>query len=372
MKVPFLDLKAPHAEIRAELDEAYHRVVDSGWFLLGEETTAFESEFAAYCGAEHCVSVGSGCDALELTLRALGIGAGDEVIVPSATYIATWLSVSETGATPVPVEADDATQLLDPALVEAAITPATRAIMPVHLYGQSADLAALRRIADRHGLALVDDAAQAHGARHRGQRIGTGTTATAFSFYPGKNLGALGDGGAVTTSDGELAERIRLLRNYGSRRKYHHELRATNSRLDELQAALLRAKLPHLDRWNHRRGEIAARYLADLAGLPGIRLPRVAAWAEHAWHLFVIRCADRDALQRSLTEAGVGTLVHYPVPVHLSQAYADDATWPAGTYPIAESIAAQVLSLPMGPHLSDDDVTHVIAAVRAAALNPTR
>ncbi|MGW6983373.1 DegT/DnrJ/EryC1/StrS family aminotransferase [Streptomyces sp. NPDC054932] len=368
MKVPFLDLKAPHAEIREELDAAYHRVVDSGWFLLGDELAAFEAEFAAYCGAAHCVAVGSGCDALELSLRALGIGAGDEVIVPSATYIATWLSVSEAGATPVPVEVDEGTHLLDPALVEAAITPSTRAIMPVHLYGQPADLAALRRIADRHGLALVDDAAQAHGARHRGARIGSGTTATAFSFYPGKNLGALGDGGAVVTSDGELADRLGLLRNYGSRRKYHHEIRATNSRLDELQAAVLRVKLGHLDRWNARRAQIADRYRAELADLPGVRLPEVAPWAEHAWHLFVVRCDDRTAMQQSLTEAGIGTLIHYPVPVHLSQAYADAATWPAGTHPLAESIAEQVLSLPMGPHLSDEDVAQVIAAVRAAAL----
>ncbi|WP_327261119.1 DegT/DnrJ/EryC1/StrS family aminotransferase [Streptomyces sp. NBC_01232] len=372
MKIPFLDLKAPHAEIREELDAAYHRVVDSGWFLLGDELTAFETEFAAYCGAAHCVAVGSGCDALELALRALGIGAGDEVIVPSATYIATWLSVSAAGATPVPVEVDEGTHLLDPALVEAAITPSTRAIMPVHLYGQPADLAALRRIADRHGLALVDDAAQAHGARHRGERIGGGTTATAFSFYPGKNLGALGDGGAVLTSDAEVADRLRLLRNYGSRRKYHHEIRATNSRLDEVQAALLRVKLGHLERWNARRARIADRYRAELAGLPGVRLPEVADWAEHAWHLFVVRCDDRAGMQASLTEAGIGTLIHYPVPVHLSQAYADAAKWPAGTYPLAESIADQVLSLPMGPHLRDEDVTQVIAAVRAAALIRTR
>ncbi|MFJ6614083.1 DegT/DnrJ/EryC1/StrS family aminotransferase [Streptomyces sp. NPDC091289] len=366
MNIPFLDLKAPHAEIREELDAAYHRVVDSGWFLLGSELESFEAEFAAYCGAEHCVAVGSGCDALELALRGLGIGPGDEVIVPSATYIATWLSVSAAGATPVPVEVDPATHLLDPALVAAAITSATRAVMPVHLYGQAADLDALRRTAEAHGLAVVDDAAQAHGARYRGRRVGTGTTATAFSFYPGKNLGALGDGGAVLTADAELADRLRLLRNYGSRRKYHHEIRATNSRLDELQAALLRVKLGHLDRWNHRRARIAGQYRAGLAGLPGLRLPETPADTEPAWHLFVVGCDDRDRLQKSLTAAGIGTLVHYPVPVHLSQAYADAHRWPAGSYPIAESIAGQVLSLPMGPHLSDRDVSDVITAVRAA------
>ncbi|MGF0171716.1 DegT/DnrJ/EryC1/StrS family aminotransferase [Streptomyces sp. Marseille-Q5077] len=366
MRIPFLDLKAPHAEIREELDAAYHRVVDSGWFLLGSELEAFEAEFAAYCGAEHCVAVGSGCDALELGLRGLGIGAGDEVIVPSATYIATWLSVSAAGATPVPVEVDPATHLLDPARVEAAITPATRAVMPVHLYGQAADLDALRRTAVAHGLAVVDDAAQAHGARYRGRRVGTGTTATAFSFYPGKNLGALGDGGAVLTSDAELADRLRLLRNYGSRRKYHHEIQATNSRLDELQAAILRVKLRHLDRWNRRRAQIAVQYQEGLGGLPGLRLPKTPTGTEPAWHLFVVGCDDRDRLRKSLAEAGIGTLVHYPVPVHLSRAYADDTRWPAGTHPIAESIAEQVLSLPMGPHLDDRDVSDVIAAVRAA------
>ncbi|MEU9673639.1 DegT/DnrJ/EryC1/StrS family aminotransferase [Streptomyces parvus] len=366
MNIPFLNLKAPHAEIREELDAAYHRVIDSGWFLLGSELEAFESEFAAYCGAEHCVAVGSGCDALELALRGLGIGPGDEVIVPSATYIATWLSVSAAGATPVPVEVDPATHLLAPDRVAAAITPATRAVMPVHLYGQAADLDALRRIAEAHGLAVVDDAAQAHGTRYRGRRVGTGTTATAFSFYPGKNLGALGDGGAVLTADAELADRLRLLRNYGSRRKYHHEILATNSRLDELQAAVLRVKLGHLDRWNRRRAEIARRYREGLAGLEGLRLPETPPDTEPAWHLFVVGCDDRDRLQKNLTAAGVGTLVHYPVPVHLSQAYADADRWPAGSHPIAESIAEQVLSLPMGPHLSDRDVSDVIAAVRAA------
>ncbi|MEU9608376.1 DegT/DnrJ/EryC1/StrS family aminotransferase [Streptomyces sp. NPDC048057] len=368
MKVPYLDLKGPHAEIRAELDAAYHRVVDSGWFVLGEEVRAFEEEYAAYCGAAHCVSVATGCDALELALRALDIGPGDEVVVPSATYIATWLAVSETGADVVPVEVDPDTHLLDPAAVEAAITPATRAVMPVHLYGQPADLPALRRIADRHGLALIDDAAQAHGARLHGTRVGGGgqATATAFSFYPGKNLGALGDGGGVLTDDAELADRLRLLRNYGSRSKYHHELKSTNSRLDELHAAVLRAKLPHLERWNGRRAEIAERYRAAFADLPGLRPTAVPEGAEPSWHLYVVCCDDRDAVQRSLTDAGVGTLIHYPVPVHLSPAYADEKRWPAGTYPRAEAVAAQVLSLPMGPHLSDGDVRYVIDAVRDA------
>lgn len=295
------------------------------------------------------------------------------MIVPSATYIATWLSVSAAGATPVPVEVDEGTHLLDPALVEAAITPSTRAIMPVHLYGQPADLAALRRIADRHGLALVDDAAQAHGARHRGERIGGGTTATAFSFYPGKNLGALGDGGAVLTSDAEVADRLRLLRNYGSRRKYHHEIRATNSRLDEVQAALLRVKLGHLERWNARRARIADRYRAEL-----MRPARCAAAG--GGRLGRARVAPvRRPLRRPGRDAGEphrgGDRHPDPLPrsgAPLAGVRGRRQVVEAGTYPLAESIADQVLSLPMGPHLRDEDVTQVIAAVRAAALIRTR
>lgn len=367
MSVSFLDLKSPHVPIRREMDEAYHRVLDSGWFLLGAELSEFEAEFAKYCGAEHCVAVGSGCDALELSLRGLGVTVGDEVIVPSATYIATWLSVSATGATLVPVEVDEDTQLIDPKLAEAAITPRTKAILPVHLYGQPADLGSLRQIAEAHDVFLVEDAAQAHGARVEGARVGEGATAAAFSFYPGKNLGALGDGGAVITSDATLADRLRLLRNYGSKQKYYHEIQATNSRLDEFQAAMLRIKLRHLEAWNSRRAEIASRYLSELVNLDGVELPNVADWAEHAWHLFVIRCTHRMRMQERLTAAGIGTLIHYPVPVHLSEAYADPVKWPAGSFPIAERLADQVLSLPMGPHLSDEDVTEVIKAVRSAA-----
>lgn len=363
MPIPFLDLKSPHEELRPALDEAYRRVLDSGWFLLGPELAAFEAEFAAYCEAEHCVAVGSGCDALELVLRALDIGPGDEVIVPSATFIASWLAVSATGATPVPVEPDEETCLIDPKQVEAAITPRTKAIMPVHLYGQPADLDALAEIAARHGLHVLEDAAQAHGARYKGRRVGAGSLAAAFSFYPGKNLGALGDGGAVVTNSAELAEKLRLLRNYGSRVKYQHEVQATNSRLDELQAAMLRVKLPELDRWNARRREIADRYLRELSGLPGVRLPVVAEGAEPVWHLFVVRCARRERVQQRLTELGIGTLIHYPVPVHRSPAYAGGA-W--GELPVAERLAEQVLSLPMGPHLSEEQVDAVIAGVREA------
>ncbi|MFB9904174.1 DegT/DnrJ/EryC1/StrS family aminotransferase [Allokutzneria oryzae] len=370
MNVPFLDVRAAYLDLREEIDAAVLRVLSSGWYLLGPEIESFESEFAAYCGARHCVAVGSGCDALELTLRGLGIGPGDEVIVPSHTFIATWLAVSEVGALPVPVEPDERTHVLDPALVEAAITPRTKAIMPVHLYGHPADTDAIGEIAARHGLHVVGDAAQAHGARVRGKRVGSTGTATAFSFYPGKNLGALGDGGAMVTDDPELAERVRLLRNYGSKVKYQHEVQATNSRLDEVQAAALRVKLPHLDAWTDRRRAVADRYLTELAGLPDLELPHVEPWAEHVWHLFVVRTPRREELRRALTEAGIGSLIHYPVPVHLSRAYADERR-PEGSFPLAERAAGEVLSLPMGPHLSDDEVTEVVSAVRTALTRQT-
>lgn len=365
MRVPFLDLRAVHDELGAELDAAVHRVVSSGWYLLGEELAAFEAEFAAYCGAAHCVSVGSGIDAITLALRAHGVGPGDEVIVPSNTFIATLLAVTAAGARPVPVEPDERTCNLDPARIEAAVTRRTRAVLPVHLYGQPADMRAIAEVADRHGLLVVEDAAQAHGARHRGEPVGSGPYAAAFSFYPGKNLGALGDGGAVVTSDAALADRIRLLRNYGSAVKYHHEIKGTNSRLDEIQAAVLRVKLARLDEWNARRAEVARRYLAGLAGVPGLALPVVEPWAGTSWHLFVVRTERRDALRERLAAAGVETIIHYPVPAHLSPAYADLGHG-AGSFPTAERLAEQVLSLPMGPHLPDEAVDTVIAAVREA------
>ncbi|OZM72639.1 erythromycin biosynthesis sensory transduction protein eryC1 [Amycolatopsis antarctica] len=363
MNVPFLDLHAGYAELRGEIDAAVARVLDSGRYLLGPENAAFEAEFAEYSEAGHCVTVGSGCDALELALRALGIGEGDEVIVPSHTFIATWLAVSETGAVPVPVEPDERTATLDPARIEAAITPRTEAIIPVHLYGHPADLAAVEDVAGRHGLAVLADAAQAHGARHRGRRIGGGLAA--FSFYPGKNLGAFGDGGAVTTDDASVAERLRLLRNYGSKVKYQHEVQATNSRLDEIQAATLRVKLRHLDRWNARRAEIAKRYADELAGLPDLALPVVEPWAEPVWHLFTVRSPRRDEIRESLAAQGIETLIHYPVPPHLSGAY---RTHPAAGrgFPVAERLAAEVFSLPIGPHLGEEQVDAVVTAVRAA------
>ena len=364
--IPFLDLKAPHVELRDEINKAIARVVDSGWYILGPEVDAFEAEFAPYCQADHAIGLANGLDALHLALRAMDVGPGDEVIVPSNTYIATWLAVTQCGATPVPVEPDDRTCNIDPALIEAAITPRTRVILPVHLYGQPADMDPILAIARKHGLRVLEDAAQAHGARYKGQRIGAHGDAVAWSFYPGKNLGALGDGGAVTTSDAQIADRLRVLRNYGSRVKYVNELQGYNSRLDPLQAAVLRVKLAHLDAWNARRAEVAHAYLHGMAG-SDLVLPHVPAWAEPAWHLFVVRHPRRDALQLQLAEAGVGSLIHYPIPPHQQAAYAG-AGLASDAFPIASRMADEVLSLPMGPHLAAANATRVIDAVRAATV----
>ena len=363
--IPFLDLKGPYLELKAELDEAIARVVSSGWFIGGGEVDQFEADYATYCSAAHCVGVANGLDALHLALRAMDVGPGDEVIVPSNTYIATWLAVSQCGATPVPVEPDARTCNIDPALIEAAITPRTKVILPVHLYGQPADMDPILAIARKHGLRVLEDGAQAHGARYKGQRLGAQGDAVAWSFYPGKNLGAMGDGGAVTTNDAQLADRIRVLRNYGSRVKYVNEVQGYNSRLDPLQAAILRVKLAHLDEWNARRSAIAARYQQGLAGC-GFTLPHVPDWAEPVWHLYVVQHSQRDALHKALADAGVGTLIHYPIPPHLQQAYAQ-AGFKKGDFPLAESMAGGVLSLPMGPHLQLDLVATVISAVRKAA-----
>jgi dTDP-3-amino-3,4,6-trideoxy-alpha-D-glucose transaminase len=367
--VPFLDLPAAYDELREELDAAWHRVASTGRCVLGPELAAFEGEFAAFCGASHAVGVASGLDALHLLLRGYGIGPGDEVVVPGHTFIATWAAVSHTGAQPVAVDVELATANIDPALVEAAITPRTRAIVAVHLYGRSAAMAPLREIAARHGLKLVEDAAQAHGATLDGATTGALGDAAAFSFYPGKNLGALGDGGIVVTDDGELADRVRLLRNYGSRVKYEHELVGFNSRLDELQAATLRAKLRCLRDWNARRAAAAARYIEALAGLDGLTLPPPADGADHVWHLFVVRHAERERFQAQLAQRGVQTISHYPIAVHRTEAYA--RSHGDAVLPNTERLAAEVLSLPMGPHLSHAQQDEVIAAVTAAlAVSP--
>jgi dTDP-3-amino-3,4,6-trideoxy-alpha-D-glucose transaminase len=365
MNVPFLDLRAAYLELKPEFDAAYARVMDSGWYLLGKELEAFEAEFAAYLGVRHCIGVGNGLDALHLILRGYGIGVGDEVIVPSNTYIATWLAVSYVGAVPVPVEPDPATFNLDPRRVEAAITSRTRAIMPVHLYGQPADMDPIMELAGRRGLKVIEDNAQAHGARYKGRCTGALGDAAGNSFYPGKNLGAFSDAGAVTTNDAALAERIRVLRNYGSRQKYFNEYRGINSRLDELQAAFLRVKLRKLDEWNDRRRTLAAQYRATLADMPGLVLPFVPEWAEPVWHLFVVRHANRAGLQQALTQVGIGTLIHYPVPPHLSGAYAD-GNWYPGAFPIAEALAKSVLSLPIGPHLLEDQAEQVVQKTAGA------
>jgi dTDP-4-amino-4,6-dideoxygalactose transaminase len=364
MNIPFLDLKAPHDELRAELHAAFERVLDSGWYILGNEVTQFEKEFADYCECQHCVAVGNGLDALHLILRAYGIGEGDEVIVPSNTYIATWLAASYAGATLIPVEPDERTYNIDPALVEAAITPRTRAVIAVHLYGQPADMDAINTIARKHNLKVIEDAAQAHGARYKGRRVGTLGDAAGFSFYPGKNLGAIGDGGAVTTNDPELAGRVRVLGNYGSYVKYHNEVKGFNSRLDELQAAFLREKLKKLDEWNERRKAVAAKYLNTLSDA-NIGLPHVLEWADPVWHLFVIRSRQRDQLQRKLSEAGAGTMIHYPIPPHLQGAYAE-LGFGSGAFPVSERIHREVLSLPMGPHLDKLQLQSVIDAVKDA------
>lgn len=364
MNIPFLDLKSINLRDKADFQAALDRVLDSGWLILGGEVTSFEKAFASYCGSARTVGVGNGLEALHLVLRAWGIGAGDEVIVPSNTYIATWLAVSYTGATPVPVEPDASSYNVDPARIEAAITPRTKAIIPVHLYGQPADMDAIAAIAARRNLKILEDGAQAHGARWNGRRTGTLGHAAGFSFYPGKNLGALGDAGAITTDDAELAHRLDMLRNYGSQRKYENEIVGFNSRLDELQAAFLSVKLPRLDHDNARRQAIAARYSEGLADLEGLVLPFVPAQAEPVWHLYVVRTPRRDALQEHLKARGIGTLIHYPVAPHMQEAYAD-LGFERGSFPIAEMIHDQVLSLPIGPTMADDEVDRVIEAVGA-------
>lgn len=359
--IPFLDLAALHALLAAEMEAAYRRVAAASHFILGPELESFESEFAAYCGSRHCIGTGNGLDALTLALIGAGIGPGDEVIVPAQTFIATWLAVSHAGATPVPVDVAPASHNIDTAQIETAITPCTRAIIPVHLFGRPADMAAINAVARRHGLFVLEDAAQAHGAGYHGKRVGKLGDAAAFSFYPGKNLGALGDGGAVTTDDDALADRLRGLRNYGSPYKYHHPEIGFNSRLDELQAAFLRVKLPHLDAWNTRREAIAGQYDAALRGLP-LGLPLAAdSNCQPVWHQYVVTTPQRDRLQTQLAEQGIATMVHYPLPPHRQPAYHELAE---RSFPAAEALAAVCLSLPICPTLSSASVERITAAIR--------
>ena len=361
-RVSFLDLKAPYQELQPEIDAALLGVARGGWYLLGESLTAFEAEFARYVGVKHCVGVANGLDALQLTLRAMGVGPGDEVIVPSNTYIATWLAVSALGAVPVPVEPNPATFNIDPALIEAAITEQTRVILPVHLYGQVAEMGEIMAIAAERGISVLEDAAQAHGALLGSAQAGSLGDAAAWSFYPGKNLGAFGDAGAVTTNNDEVADAVRVLRNYGSRVKYVNEVRGVNSRLDDIQAAVLSAKLPVLDEWNERRRSCAEFYSAELADT-SLALPAVPAGSTPAWHLYVIRTPYRDRLQAALRESGIDTLIHYPTPPHHQQAYADTGL-ARSSFPISELIHREVLSLPIGPHLSRDQQERVVDATR--------
>ncbi len=363
MKVPFLELKPGYDELRADCDAAYHRVMDSGWYIFGKELEAFESEYATSIGARHCIGVANGLEALQLALAAAGIGPGDEVIVPAHTYIASWLGVSQVGATPVPCEPDPATWALDLEYLNSLITSKTRAILPVHLYGQMGDMDALRTVVDGRPILIVEDAAQSHGASARGRQSGAAGDIAGVSFYPSKNLGAFGDAGAVTTSDDALAAKVRTLRNYGSKERYHHEVKGINSRLGELQAAFLRAKLPHLAQWNARRSHLAELYLNGLRGVGDLVFPVVPNWSKPVWHLFVVRTGTRDALRDHLSKNDIATQIHYPIPPHLSGAYRDGG-WKAGDFPLTEALAREILSLPLGPHHTEAQVQHVIAAIR--------
>lgn len=363
MKIPFVSFLPMERELNEELRGAFDRVFKQSWYIEGSEDTAFEKAFAAYCGVDYCVGVGNGLDALMLALKALGVGEGDEVIVPSNTYIATALAVTYVGAKPVFVEPDIRTFNIDPALIEAAVTQKTKAIMPVHLYGQACDMDPIMEIAGKYHLYVVEDCAQAHGATYKGRKIGTFGDAAGFSFYPGKNLGALGDAGAVVTNNRELADKVRALGNYGSDYKYHHIYKGSNSRLDELQAAFLLAKLPHLDRMNAERRRIAKLY-SDGIHNPKVVTPWVPESCEPVWHIYGVRCTERDALEKHLNAGGIGTNKHYPIPMHLQECYRD-LNIPKGALPIAEEISATELSLPMYYGMTDEEVRYVIDAINA-------
>ena len=363
MKIPFVTFLPMEKELNDDLRGAFDRVFTRSWYIGGVEDEAFEKAFAEYCDAKYCVGVGNGLDALMLALKALGIGEGDEVIVPSNTYIATALAVTYVGATPVFVEPDIRTFNINPALIEAAITEKTKAIMPVHLYGQACDMDPIMEIAKKHGLKVVEDCAQAHGATYKGQKVGTFGDAAGFSFYPGKNLGALGDAGAVVTNDKELADMIRALGNYGSDYKYHHIYKGNNSRLDELQAALLAAKLPHLERMNVERRRVASKFTEGIRNLKVVT-PFVLPDCVPVWHIYGIRCAERDALEKHLNEKGIGTNKHYPIPMHLQECY-KDLNIPKGALPIAEEISSTELSIPMYYGMTDEEIQYIIDAINS-------
>ncbi len=361
MKIPFVSFKPMERELDTELRAAFTRVFENSWYIDGAEDKAFEEAFAKYCKADYCVGCGNGLDALMLTLKALGIGKGDEVIVPSNTFIATALAVTYVGATPIFVEPDINTFNINPSLIEEKITPKTKAIMPVHLYGQACDMDPIMEIAKKHNLFVVEDCAQAHGATYKGKNIGTFGDAAGFSFYPGKNLGALGDAGATITNNKELAEKLRALGNYGSDYKYHHIYQGTNSRLDELQAAFLSAKIPFMDKMNKNRREIAKKYLEGIKN-PSIILPYVMPECEHVWHVFAIRSNRRDELANYLEENGIGVNKHYPIPMHMQECYKELGI-KQGELPIAEEISATQLSLPLYYGMTDEEINYVINCI---------
>ena len=361
MKIPFVDFAPMHSPIRQEMVAAFEDVYDKGWFIGGSHCDAFEKNFAAWCGTPHCVGCGNGLDALHLILKAAGIGEGDEVIVPAQTFIATALAVTYAGATPVCVDIEPEYYDLDPEKLAAAITPKTKAVMLVHLYGQIGRLDEIKAICKEHNLLLIEDAAQAHGATYKGQKAGTLGDAAGFSFYPGKNLGALGDGGAVCTVRADIAEGVRVLSNYGSRVKYDHEVKGVNSRLDELQAALLEVKLRHLDTWHAGRDAIAKRYLSEIKN-PKLKLPELNPEGTHAWHLFAVLAEDRNALRAYLEENGIACQIHYPVATHLHKAYRD-LGYSEGDFPVAEYNAAHELSLPLYYGMTDEQISYVIDVI---------
>jgi len=367
--IPFLDVGYTYRVLQKEIDDAISRVLSGGQYIGGQEVTTFESNFAQFVGADHCIGVGNGLDALTLSLRSLGVGPGDEVIVPSHTFIATWLAVSENGAIPVPIDTATDEFAFDINQIESAITDRTRGIIVVHLYGCPVDLDQVAAIARRHHLWVIEDAAQAHGARYNGKRIGSLSTLTTWSFYPGKNLGAFGDGGAVTTNDTKLADSVRLLSNYGSVQKYEHKVLGVNSRLDPIQAAVLDVKLRHLDSWNGVRRAIAGLYLEELKNLEDLRLPSFTEGS--CWHLFVVRTTKRDLIQSKLSEFGIGTGVHYPKPPHLQSAYRSTFERFGSALVETEKLAKEVLSLPMGPHLTQSDIEHVCGSIVPLLIRPT-
>jgi dTDP-4-amino-4,6-dideoxygalactose transaminase len=363
VRVPFVDLQAQHRELGTAMAAAVQDVIGRGDFVLGAAVERFEAAFAGYIGSRHAIGVGTGLAAIELALRAHGIGPGDEVITAANTFIATVLAIEAVGARPVLVDADRRSYTIDPAAIAAAITPRTRAVVPVHLYGQPADMDAVLAVAQQHSLVVVEDAAQAHGTRYKGTRAGRFGHAAAFSFYPAKNLGACGDGGMIVTDDDGVAEKVRMLRNYGQRVKYHHATVGTNSRLDTIQAAILGIKLPHLDGWNAARRQHARTYGERLSGM--VSTPELSPGAEHVYHLYVVETANRDAVQQQLRAAGIETGIHYPIPVHLQEACAH-LGYRAGQFPVTEAAAGRILSLPMFPELTSAQIDHVAATLGAA------